>query len=273
MLRAFAVAGEQILAAEAAGRQRAPLVRPETDLPVGFHHRADILVLDVAQPVFRIHEVVAGIQVAVVFDDRIAAARLRVRAGSGHHATPVGQGGVEQVDKAGTDVVPHPLVEDVAHESAETDVADGPGGQLRAFGGRVDDERPGALDRLAFLVHRIPDMLDDRHELHVTAPQAFQELIDLQSAALAVLVDRGHRVERDPTQLQQPQARHHAVEGGSPGLVLPVPVVDVLRSVDRDADQKTIPAEKLRPFRRDERPVRLEGVMDGRAPAARRRAS
>ena len=105
-------------------------------------------------------------------------------------------------------------------------------------------------------------MLDDRHELHVTAPQAFQELVNLQSAALAVLVDRGHRVERDPALLQPPQARHHAVEGGSPGLVLPVPVVDVLRSVDRDADQKIIPAEKLGPFRRNERPVRLEGVMD-----------
>ncbi|MDT4859662.1 hypothetical protein FQZ97_941820 [compost metagenome] len=70
------MAGEAVVAATAIGRQRLFLGRTEGLLGGGGEEGGGIVGLDVAQAVLRVHVVVAGVDAAVVFDDRrLAAAR------------------------------------------------------------------------------------------------------------------------------------------------------------------------------------------------------
>ena len=80
------------------------------------HHGGERLGVDVAEVVFRKHEVVAGVDIAV----ELHHARVTTLPGQGAYprllADPVGQGGVEQLDKQFTHVLLDPLVEDGAKE-------------------------------------------------------------------------------------------------------------------------------------------------------------
>ena len=61
-------------------------------------------------------EVIAAVQVAVVLERELQAARLGVDAHPGRLADPVGQRGVERLHEHAADVAPHPLLEHVDHE-------------------------------------------------------------------------------------------------------------------------------------------------------------
>ena len=249
VLRALAVAQVQVLAAEAFRRQGIALVDAELHLPGRLHHRPDGGFGDVPEPILRVDEMVAGVEVPVVLDDGVAAAGAVVGAGAGHHAAPVRQGGVEQAHEGPSHVVPHPVVEDVAHELAEAQGGDRPGGEARAFGRGGDD---------ATLFH----VFDHRHELHIPAAERLQEAVHFQPAALGDLVHRGHRVEFDPMGPQEPDAADDLVEGARAAPVLPVLVVDVAGTVDGNAHKEAVLPQEIGPFGGEEGAVRLQGVED-----------
>lgn len=75
-------------------------------------------------------------------------------------------------------------------------------------------------------------MLHNGHELHVAAPDAFEELIRFESASLAHLVDGGHGVEFDPGAAHKGYGVHYLSESGESALVLAAAVVYVFRPVD-----------------------------------------
>ena len=66
---------------------------------------------------------VARVEVAVVFDDGIASAGLGECAGARHLPDPSGQSGVEISDEYAADIIPDPIIEYVAEESAVAHIA------------------------------------------------------------------------------------------------------------------------------------------------------
>ena len=202
---------------------------------------------------------VTGIDVTVVLDHGAGSAGLAVDAEAGSHPAPVGESGIEEIDEIRTHVVPDPLVEYVADKAAETDRADRPSGYPRPLGLRVDDVGTG-LAVLPAVHDRILHMLHHGHELHVAAAYAFQKMIDLQSAALAAGIDRGHGVEGDILGGKRLQPLHDSGESRSSSLVLAELVVDVLRAVDRDSEQEAVILEETRPFAVDQSGVGLHGI-------------
>ena len=119
VLRALPVTGEEILASPALRRQAIALADPELYLPGRVHQGADVLREDTAKPVFRINKMIAGIQVAVVFDDGVAAAGLGKHAGSRLHSAPAGKRRIEFIDEIAPYVVTYPVIEDIAQETSE----------------------------------------------------------------------------------------------------------------------------------------------------------
>ena len=175
----------QVLAAEAFRRQGIPFVDPELHLPGRLHHGPDGRFSDISEPVLGVDEVVAGVEIPVVLDDGVPAAGAVVGAGTGRHAAPVRQGGIEQAYESPSHIIPHPVIEDVAHELAEAQGGNRPGGEACTFGRGGDDTT---------LFH----VFDHRHELHVPAAERLEKAVYLQPATLGDLVHGGHRIEFDP---------------------------------------------------------------------------
>ena len=128
VLGTFATAGKEVVTLAAVGGEAVALLDAEAEelglaLQVG-----KVLGADVAEAVLGIHEVVAHVDVAVVLDHEAVAARGAEGAERGLHATPLGEGDVEELYEAFAYVVDDPLVEHVAHELAEGFRGDAPGG-------------------------------------------------------------------------------------------------------------------------------------------------
>ena len=123
MLGALAVAGEKPFALKAFGGELVPLVDAEGRLLVRAHHLGDRLFGDVAEEIILIDKMVARVEVAVVFDDGIAAAGLGECAGARHLPDPSGQSGVEISDEYAADIIPDPIIEYVAEEPAVAHIA------------------------------------------------------------------------------------------------------------------------------------------------------
>ena len=87
-------------------------------------------------------------------------------------------------------------------------------------------------------------------------------MIHFQPAPLAGGVDRGHRVERHALGVEMLDAAEDFLESGRAALVAAEAVVDVLRAIQRDAQQEVIFFEKARPLARDECAVGLQAVVD-----------
>ena len=190
MLGALAVAGEKPFALKAFGRELVALVDAEGCLLVRTHHLGDRLFGDVAEKVVLVNEMVARVEVAIVLDDGIAAAGLGECAGAGHLPDPSGQGGVEIGDEYAADIVPDPIIEYVAEESAVAHIANGPRGYHRSVRFWIHDEWTLLLVRLSGPVQRVLDVLDHGHKLHKSAADLTQKQICLQSSAFAGVVDR-----------------------------------------------------------------------------------
>ena len=127
------MARETDVAVEAVLRQRVPLVEAELHLPLRGDERQQVRLLDVAEAVARLDEVVARIDVAGVLEREREPARLGVHAEPGRLADPVRERDVEHLDVDLADVAPHPFLEDVDQEAAVLLGADRPVRDLRAF--------------------------------------------------------------------------------------------------------------------------------------------
>jgi hypothetical protein len=97
-----------------------------------------------------------------------------------------------------------------------------------------------------------------------------EEAIDLERAIGRVPADTGQGIEFDLVFLQLPHLLHDALEGARAVAVLAVAVVDLLRAVQADADEKVVGLEELAPLVVEMQRVRLQGVPDLLAGAIRR---
>lgn len=109
-LRAVAHAQEQEFAGPA-GIAPPLLARGKGLVGVRAPHLLERMFQNVAQPVLRPDEKVAGKHVAVVLHHQIAVAGIAAVAVNGHLVDQLGQHGFEQTDRNGADVVPVPVFE------------------------------------------------------------------------------------------------------------------------------------------------------------------
>jgi hypothetical protein len=114
VLGAFAVASKAHVALAAIARKRDSLVEPELFLRSGVHQQRERLFHDVAEPVFRKHEVVVGIEIAFVLHGHGCAASLAGNAKALVHAQPAFQRHVESLNEMLAHVIAHPFVKDRA---------------------------------------------------------------------------------------------------------------------------------------------------------------
>ncbi len=126
VLRAAAVARETHVALEAVLRQRVAFVEPELALLLGRDELEHRVLLDVAQLVARLHEVVARVEITGVLERQREPARLRVDAEPRWLSGPVGERDVEHLHVHLGDVVADPLLEHVDQETAVLLSADRP---------------------------------------------------------------------------------------------------------------------------------------------------
>ena len=107
----FAVADMEILAFATLLRQCRFFVFAECRLLIAVEHLCERLLMDVAQPILRKNEVVAAIQVAIIFHHAGMTATLCHSANTRCYACIVGQCGVKQLNEISTYILSHPLVE------------------------------------------------------------------------------------------------------------------------------------------------------------------
>ena len=100
---------EAHIAVQAILRQRVELVASEFQLLIRGDQFNHVRLIDVAQLVLRLHEVIARIQIAVVLQRQRRAARLGEHTQPRRLAIPVRQRHIEHLHVDFTDVVPHPL--------------------------------------------------------------------------------------------------------------------------------------------------------------------
>ena len=106
--------------------------------------------------------------------------------------------------------------------------------------------------------------LHDRDELEVARPDLVPEVaVDLRARAPgSPVVDRAQDVDVDTLLRHQARGGEHPVVGRVAALVHAVPVVDVRRSVHREADQEPVLPEERAPVPRRSCAVGLDRVLD-----------
>src|ERR1022692_946566 len=154
-------------------------------LSLGEHHARDMLLSNVAQLVFGIHVVIAGIHAAIVLQRYTLAAELVIDAYLRVHPHPLRDRSLEQVDVNFAIIAPVPVVPNLAEEVAPVIGIDRP----------IGDDRIGtAWMRSRRILHRqcmkVPSLgrgiLEDprlyaRNELQLPrAKLTAQEAIDIQ---------------------------------------------------------------------------------------------
>ena len=112
------MAGEADVAVEAVLRKGVPLVETELRLLRRRDEAQHVFFLDVPQPVARLDEVVAGVDVTGVLEREGEPARLRMDAQRGRLADPVRERDVEHLHVDLSHVASNPFLEDVDEEAA-----------------------------------------------------------------------------------------------------------------------------------------------------------
>src|SRR6185312_4046074 len=214
---------------------------------------------DVAQLIFRIDEVVAGVEVSVVLDGEGHAAVFAEDAEALRHSEPALESYIEDLDEGLADVAADPLVKDGAQKFAVLQRLDGPFGD---FGGIFE---AGADEMESVRAGGGGDAFDDGDELHVSAAGFTQELVDIERVIGIFAVDDGEGVEFDGVLFEAGDGGEDSVEGGLPAFVDAVDVVQLAGAVDGEADEEMIGGEELGPFVVEENAVGLENVGDGAA--------
>ena len=249
VLGTFAMAGKEPAAPDTFGRQAVTFADTEAYLPLRRHQFLKRRVKDIAHSVLRIHEVVAGIEVAVVLYHGVAAAGLGVCTYSGRDSAPAGKGGIELADEVKSDIIPYPMVEDVAEVLSIGQGINGPWCQRR-FSGRRIGYPSGNIQ-----------MLHHGHELHVAASYGLQEAVDVESASLARLADGAHGIILHAVAVQKLDSAYNLREGRGPATVTAVTVMYILRAVYRYADEKIVIPQEMAPVGGKQNAVGLYGIV------------
>lgn len=253
VLGTFAMAGKEPAAPDTFGWKTVTLADTEAYLLLRHHQFLKRSIEDIAHPVFRIYEMVAGIEVSVVLYHGIAAAGLGVCTYSGRNSAPAGEGGVELAHKIKPDIIPHPMVEDVAEVLPIGQRIHRPWRQSR-FSSRRIDYLSGSIQ-----------MLHHRHELHVAASYGLQKAVNVESAPLARLADGAHGIILHAMSVKKLDSAHDLREGRGSATVTAKTIVYIFRAVYRYACQKVVIPKEAAPVGGEQDAVGLYGIVYGLA--------
>ena len=89
-----------------------------------------------------------------------------------------------------------------------------------------------------------------------------QEIVDPAAMLLVFAMDGGEGVELDLVPSQQIETLHHPRPGRLLSAIAPVAIVEVLRTIDAEADEETMIAKKTAPFRIQQGAVGLKAILD-----------
>jgi len=231
-------------------RQRVALDEPESPLLLRGHELQHVHLLDVAEQVPGLDEVVARVEVPVVLERHRAAARLGEDAHRRRCPQPRRQRRIEHLHVDSADVTLNPFVEDVDQEPAPLFGANRAAGHVVAF---EDVERTRVAAALApsLVRHReqlLGDALDDGDELDEGGLQLVaKEPVDLDRVAGVRRMNRAHHVDIHAVVVQRLIPTHHIVERSLAALVDAIRIVKLARAVDAQADQDVVPLQEGAP--------------------------
>lgn len=262
---AFAITGEQHFTITAVLGQAVELVLAEFTLLVRANQLDQVSLFNIAQQERRFDEVVAGVQVAVVFQGQgVAAGGLEdAQAGLAH---PVCQGCVEGLHEDLANIPAHPLIEDGDQEAPVLLWLHCALGDQLA---NLSIQRAVAAGTFAPALvsdgQRLQGCsLDDGDELHVLRSQLIaEEVIDLQRVVGIGGVHRAQDVHIDAVLLQKMPAAHHLLKAAGAALVDPVGIVQGLRAVHAQPNQEIVLFEEGCQFVINFRAVGLDRVQHG----------
>lgn len=246
VLGAFAITDREEPALAAGASQGVPLVSAERALLIRCHEIDHWRCEDIAEIMVRFDKVVAGIEIAIMFQRHAEAAGGSEDADGPGLSEPSRQGAVEVHDKHPPHVAPHPFVKDFDQEISPLFRTDG---TLRY--------------RSSLLVTALVVTLHDWYELDEGSMELItEEAVDLQGIPGVSRIDRTQDIEFDLVFLKQPCRLHDPIERPVAGPVFPVKIVQLPRSVDTQADEEVMVVEEAAPCLIDQYAVGLEGVLD-----------
>ena len=113
------------------------------------------------------------------------------------------------------------------------------------------------------LTRKVKDEVADFDGLKITTGREVYERLEVKITIKATGDTFYTWVGRDRSMLlQETKTLHDFAEGRLPAAIFPVSVVNLLRTVDADADKEAVPFQKSAPFIGNQRAVRLHHVFD-----------
>ena len=261
VLGATTVAEAKKFAVSALTRQRIAFILTEFFLKIGLNQFDKRRLGDVAEAVVRIHVVVAGVEVAVVFEREGAAARFAEDADSTARVDPVAERDVEYLHKRTTDVSGDPFVKNRAQKIAVVAGFHAPFGGGQAFRRLpLGIRRRREVEAIA-LGGGVGQAFDKRDELDVTRTDVSQVAVNIERAARIVPPHDRERVELDAVLFHAPQRRPDTLERTASRFVHAVRIVDFGGAIEAQAHEEIVFGEEGAPFVVEQRAVGLEGIL------------
>ena len=257
VLGALPVAGKEELTLAALGGQAVLLGGTKLLFALAVHHLGQRLRTDITQLVFGKDEVVAGIEIAVVLHHSGMATGFGQGADAWLLTNPIGQGGVEQLDKVLTHILSHPFIEDGAKEMAPLFGGDGEIGQ----GDVVLIGRTGQVTSIGMG----QDTLYDGRELDEAALYLLKKVVEVEGIIGIEVIHHSQYIPLHPMLIEQSNSPHHLLKRGQSLLVAAVLIMKLLRTINRDTHQPVILFKEAAPLIGEQRTVGLDGVVDGAA--------
>ena len=265
VLGATTVAKIPNLAVLALLRERIAFVIAKLALLRRRHHLQKRALVNVAEQVFRLNKMVAGVKIAVVFQRRTISTGRGVDA----QQVPAEKGlecHIEQLHKNFAHVMPNPLFEDVHEELPILPATNSSvGHQVARL--RIEDALAIGLlapAQICDLDRVCAGSLDNGDELHpLCAHLVAKEAIDRAAVFLVGSVHRTQDIEVHIVLAQVAPALHYLVEGSLLPAIKPIGIVDLPGTVATKANKKIVFLEKRAPLVIKEDAVRLERVLDG----------
>ncbi len=203
---------------------------------------------------------VAGKNVAVVFEGESTSAFFAKNAERRGNARPCTERDIEELDKSLSDIATDPNVVDFAEKIAVVARFDGPRRNERiAERSRGEIRRSGEAHRCVVCACRA---FDERDELNKTGARFAQKFVNVERVADVVFADDGERVELGTEALELLHSGENEVERRRSRTRKAACVVQLARSVDAQAHEETVVGKKRGPIFVDERAVGLKCVFD-----------
>ena len=224
-------------------------------LAIGLHHVVERALQDVADAILGKHIAVATIQVAILLNHTTMATYGFVYTQSGWAVGQVANGCLDYLHILAPHIATAPLVENGTEELA---VGFGLNGEGRQVARLMAIDAWGQSHILSAIILR--QTFYHWQKLHVVA-ESSQKLIHLGSMRGVGGIHGGEGIKLYAVFQQQVEPMHGATEGALAPCILAIDVVQMLGTVDADADTELMIAEELAPVVGEQRAVGLQRVQ------------